>query len=161
MLSIKTILHPTDFSEPSRYAFDLACALARDHGGRVVVLHVAIPPSVVAFEGGVVPEPESNQRELNDNLAKVRPESPDIPVEHRLIVASDPVSEILSIAQDIKCDLLVMGTHGRTGLKRVLLGSVAEQVLRKADCPVLTIKKPSPTPEPSTKKRPRKSAAGT
>jgi nucleotide-binding universal stress UspA family protein len=64
-------------------------------------------------------------------------------VEH-WIFQGDPATEILAAAEKIKCDLIVMGTHGRTGLGRLLMGSVAEQVVRKAPCPVLTVKTPLP-----------------
>jgi len=97
LLAIRTVLHPTDFSERSEFAFRLACSLARGYGARLVVLHVAEPPM-----------------------------------------------EILGVAEETKCDLIVMGTHGRTGLGRLLMGSVAEQVVRKATCPVLTVKTPQP-----------------
>jgi nucleotide-binding universal stress UspA family protein len=76
-------------------------------------------------------------------------------VEHRL-VAGDPGAEILRAAREEPCDLIVMGTHGRTGLGRVLLGSVAEQVVRRAPCPALTVKAPAesgrPADAPSTGK---------
>jgi nucleotide-binding universal stress UspA family protein len=65
-------------------------------------------------------------------------------VETRLVIAAHPAAEILLVAQEIRCDLIVMGTHGRTGLGRMLSGSVAEEVLRRASCPVLTVKTPLP-----------------
>jgi nucleotide-binding universal stress UspA family protein len=64
-----------------------------------------------------------------------------LPVERRL-EEGDPVTQILGIAEEESCDLIVMGTQGRTGLGRILMGSVAEQVMRKATCPVLTVKMP-------------------
>jgi len=60
------------------------------------------------------------------------------------MLSEDPAGEILRLAAEVECDLIVLGTHGRTGLGRVLLGSVAEQVLRRAPCPVLTVKMPLP-----------------
>ena len=65
-------------------------------------------------------------------------------MERRLAVNADPAGEILRVAGELGCDVIVLGTHGRTGLGRVLLGSVAEQLLRKARCPVLTVKLPPP-----------------
>ncbi len=69
-------------------------------------------------------------------------------MEHRLVLSADPAGAILSVAGELGCDVIVLGTHGRTGLRRALLGSVAEQVVRKASCPVLTVKTPAPKPAP-------------
>jgi nucleotide-binding universal stress UspA family protein len=139
MLTVRTILHPTDFSEPSGYAFNLACALARDYGARLVVLHVT-PPPVIVYGGGMAPPlPADYEDRLREQLRQVVPPDPKVAVEHRL-VEGDMAAEILRIAGETKCDLIVMGTHGRTGLGRMLMGSVAEQVVRKASCPVVTVK---------------------
>ena len=141
MLPIQTILHPTDFSSPSRHAFALACSLAKDHGARVIVLHVVPPAPAIAMEGFVPPEPESERDRLAEMLWQIVPADPQVRVEHQLS-DGNPAREILRVAQEHKCDLIVMGTHGRTGLSRLLMGSVAEHVVRKAACPVLTVKVP-------------------
>jgi nucleotide-binding universal stress UspA family protein len=159
MLAIRTILHPTDFSNYSAYAFRLACALARDYGARLVVLHVAMPPVVVYGEGVLPPEPEGYKERLREQLHKVVSQDPKVPVEHRL-VEGDAATEILRLAGDSKCDLIVMGTHGRTGLGRLLMGSVAEQVVRKAPCPVLTVKTPQRQPSPGEEATPATAASG-
>jgi nucleotide-binding universal stress UspA family protein len=139
MLPLRTILHPTDFSNYSNYAFRLACSLARDYGARLVVLHVAQPPTAVIGEG-VMPLPTAiDLRPLHEQLHQLRPADPTMLVEHRL-VEGDAAVEILRVAEEIKCELIVLGTHGRTGLSRLLMGSVAEQIVRKASCPVLTVK---------------------
>src|SRR6516162_5515666 len=143
MLAIQTILHPTDFSERSDFAFRLACALARDYGARLMILHVAEPPTAVAAEGVLMLPPTIDLEPLRERLQQLRPEDPKILVEHCL-VHGGAAEEILQVAQERKCDLIVMGTHGRTGLGRLLMGSVAEQVVRKASCPVLTVKTPQP-----------------
>ena len=140
MLPIRTIVHPTDFSERSRYALNLACALARDHGSRLVVVHVAAFPVAVYGEAVLIPEPEDYQEPLKRQLEQL-PVPDSLPVERRF-EEGDPATEILRVAQETSADLIVMGTHGRTGLERLLMGSVAEEVLRKATCPVLTIKRP-------------------
>ena len=146
MTGIRTILHPTDFSESSATAFRLACALARDYGARLLVLHVKRPPPAVANEVGVaVIEPPEIRAALEAQLRTVRPDDPSLRVEHRLSEGGE-VEEIVYAAHESACDLIVLGTHGRTGLTRLLLGSVAEQVLRRAPCPVLTVKTPTPTP---------------
>jgi nucleotide-binding universal stress UspA family protein len=145
MLPIKTILHPADFSSCSGYAFQLACSLARDYGARLIVLHVLERP--VLTYGGVMtapppppPPPSEDQRQsVQEQLQWIKPPDPAICVEH-LLEEGDPATAILQVAQERGCDLIVMGSHGRTGLGRLLMGSVAEQVVRKASCPVLTVK---------------------
>jgi len=143
MLPIDTILHPTDFSEHSQHAFHLAFALARDHGARLIVLHVAIRPTIVYGEGIVPVDPEGVFQEEKERLRHVGAERSDVRIEHCL-EEGDPVTEILRVAQESNVDLIVMGTHGRRGLRRLLMGSVAEQVVRKSMCPVLTVKTPFP-----------------
>jgi nucleotide-binding universal stress UspA family protein len=141
MFPIRTILHPTDFSEHSRAAAQLACALARDYDARLVVLHV-LPPSVVYGEGMVYVPPETYQEEARPQLERVAAGDPNLRVERRMIDGA-AATEILEVAREVACDLIVLGTHGRTGLRRLLMGSVAEQVVRKAPCPVMTVKTPA------------------
>lgn len=143
MLTFKTILHPTDFSDHSKSAFHLACSLARDYGARIIILHVAVPPVVVAGEGMLAPLP-FDLEPVQERLQQLRPADTMIPVEHHL-VQGNADTEILRVAEVMKCDLIVLGTHGRTGLGRLLMGSVAEQIVRKAPCPVVTVKTPLPT----------------
>jgi nucleotide-binding universal stress UspA family protein len=142
MLTIRTVLHPTDFYTHSDYAFRLACSLARDHRARLVFLHVATPPPVVT-PTGIITEAkfDAYKEQLGTALRQLQAPDPKLPVEHRLAVG-DPATEILQAAKDVQADLIVMGTHGRAGASRVLMGSVAEQVLRRASCPVLTVKAP-------------------
>jgi len=147
MLPIRTILHPTDFSVRSEPAFQLACALTRDYGARLVVLHVAVPPTVVYGEGILPPDPEILRREAQEQLDRLQAPQADVRAERRL-VEGDPATEVLHVAQEIGANLIVMGTHGRTGLGRLLMGSVAEQVVRQAACPVLTVKTPYPETVP-------------
>ena len=143
MLPIRTILHPTDFSPQSGYAFQLACALARDYVAHLIVLTVQ-PPEIVYGEGFVLPpDPEVVRKGLQEQLDRLQPPDPAIRVE-RILEEGDPVQEILHTARETHADIIVMGTHGRTGVGRLLMGSVAEAVLRKAPCPVLTVKAPLP-----------------
>ena len=150
MLPIHTILHPTDFSDCSDSAFRLACALARDYGARLVVLHVAELPAVVAGDGMLMMPYPIDPEPLREQLQQLKPDDPKVPVEHRL-VEGYPADQILRVAAESNCDLILMGTHGRTALNRLLMGSVAEQVVRKATCPVLTVKTPQ-RPVPSSGK---------
>jgi nucleotide-binding universal stress UspA family protein len=136
MLAIRTILHPTDFSPLARHAFEVACSLARDYKARLVLLHVHEPP--VPMGELVPPEPPDVRDSLLRELQELKP-APDVDVEYRLEIA--PVAEgILRAAGETECDLIVLGTHGRRAIGRMLLGSVAESVLRKAPCMVLTVK---------------------
>jgi universal stress protein A len=144
MLPIHTILHPTDFSEASKFAFQTASALARDYRARLIVLHVGQLPATPMMEGILADDLEDFEADLQRRLAEVRPTEEGIPLEHKLVLAADTVPEIERIAEEEGCDLIVMGTHGRTGLSRVLMGSVAEAVLRQAPCPVLTVRLPFP-----------------
>ena len=140
MTPIRTILHPTDFSPSSESALELAGALARDYGARLVIVHV-VEPLAATIDGIVIPQPEQYFEDLRRKLEQVRPLERDIPVQHAFVKGA-PVPEILRTIRDEACDLVVMGTHGRTGLGRLLMGSVAEQIIRKASCPVLTVKTP-------------------
>jgi nucleotide-binding universal stress UspA family protein len=142
MLPIRTILHPTDFSDHSRAAFDLASALARDYGAELVVVHVNRPAPIYAPDGIVVAGvPVEEPLELRGKLAQLKPHDPRVKVEYKLL-DGDPAEQILKAAAAANADLIVLGTHGATGLARLLMGSVAEQVLRKAACPVLTVRTP-------------------
>jgi nucleotide-binding universal stress UspA family protein len=141
MLPIATILHPTDFSEHSELAFRLACALARDYDARLVLLHVAAPPMVVYAGGPVPPDPWPSLEEARAKLHELETHAGHVRVESQAM-EGDPVDMILRAAEETHSDLIVLGTHGRTALARLLLGSVAESVLRTAPCPVLTVRTP-------------------
>jgi nucleotide-binding universal stress UspA family protein len=141
MSPIRTILHPTDFSGPSDLAFRMACGLARDFGARLVVLHVAEFPANVYPEATRHEDPTLRHPALWAKVRELRPPSAGLSVEHRL-ADGDAAEEVLRAAGETGSDLIVLGTHGRTGLKHLLMGSVAEQVVRKAPCPVLTVKAP-------------------
>jgi nucleotide-binding universal stress UspA family protein len=136
-----TILHPTDFSERSELAFQVADTLARDTTARLIVLHVGPPTELGSGEALVSAAVKEQKDRLWARLVRYQPSSPSIGVEYQL-VEGDPAQEIVRLAKTLPCDLIVMGTHGRTGLGRALLGSVAEAVLRHAPYPVLTVKAP-------------------
>lgn len=148
MPSVHTILHPTDFSARSENAFQLACALTRDYGARLVVLHVAATVPPLASGEALPPDTESQRREAKDHLDRLEVRGADVRAERRL-EEGEPVTEILRVAQEIDASLIVLGTHGRTGLSRLLMGSVAEQVVRKSACPVLTVADPFPGAMPT------------
>lgn len=144
-MPLRVILHPTDFSEQAHAAFLVACTLARDYAARIIVLHVAPNPVTLLSGMEVVPilPEEVDTSSLEARLKDLRAPHAAVTLETRL-VQGDTGPTILRVAEEAGCDLIVMGTHGRTGLGRLLMGSVAEQIVRKAKCPVLTIKTPIP-----------------
>ena len=136
MLAIRTILYPTDFSPLAYHAFEVACALAHDYKARLVLLHVHEP---LVPMGELVPtEPAGYREALLRDLQALKP-AQTIATDYRLEEGA-VAKEILRVANETKCDVIVLGTHGRSGLGRILLGSVAESVLREASCLVLTVK---------------------
>jgi nucleotide-binding universal stress UspA family protein len=158
MLPIKTILHPTDFSERSEFAFRLACLLARDYGAKLVLVHVVENPTTIGGEGMMILPPAPDLEALRGELHHLRPIDPKVHVEYQL-VEGEVANEIIRLSKETKSDVIVMGTHGRTGFGRLLLGSVAEQVLRRAPCPVVTVK--SELTEGIAKEEPMAEIAGT
>lgn len=136
MHPIKTILFPTDESECSRSAFRVASELAKDLGARLIILEVV--PSAVTIYG---PPSEAYFEQMRSGLDQLQVDDAHVCVERR-IVEGNPAAAILREAEDSNTDLILMASHGRTGAKRILLGSVAETVLRRSRCPVLVIKTP-------------------
>jgi nucleotide-binding universal stress UspA family protein len=148
MITLEQILVPTDFSEPSEKAVRYAKALAQAFGGATLhLLHVVETAFVHGWtsEGyvGALPElRERLEREARDALAKCATDA-ELPAGVRLVTrVGHPVAEILRYARQEAVDLVVMGTHGRSGIGHLLMGSVAERVVRAASCPVLTVRHP-------------------
>lgn len=141
MWPVKIILHPSDFSEDSQRAFEFACQMAGSTGGKVMVLHVHQPDVVAMGDMPPIPVEIENEEESRHKLLAIHSSIPDVAVEH-LFLTGSAVECIISTAQTRHADLIVMGSHGRTGLKRLLLGSVADHVLRRAPCPVLVVPPP-------------------
>ncbi len=139
MFPISIILSPTDFSAASEHAFELACALARDYGARLIVLHVVTPPIVPFTEGETLPADKSTYQAALQTLENLQAPDRSFQFERRLAQGS-AAEVILRTIHEVDADMVVLGTHGRVGLSRLLLGSVAEKVLQEAPCPVLTIK---------------------
>jgi universal stress protein A len=139
MFPPRLILVPTDFSEHSRAALHLASSIARQSGAQLVLLYVDPPPLV---HGEIVdrraPDYQANLRHL---IEGTHLPDPGIPIE-RVLLAGEPADEIVGLATDRQCDLIVIGTHGRGGLLRAVLGSTAERVIRTAPCPVLSVRFP-------------------
>lgn len=133
------ILFPVDFSTHGIQALKMAVSLARDRHAELVLLHVEEPP--LAYGGGefYYGLPEPNHEMLQKMLSEVVIDDPAVPVA-RHVVTGSPGATIARFAKEHAVDYIVMPTHGRTGLTRLLMGSVAEEVVRKAPCPVLTVK---------------------
>jgi nucleotide-binding universal stress UspA family protein len=148
MLPIHTILFPTDFSETAQQALPLAWSLARDCGARVVILHV-VPPPVGHDQVLIRQNPDEYYEGPRNALHALKAPKENVRVEYRL-TDGHAAKEILRVADDVQAGLIVMGTHGRSGVGRLLLGSVAEEVLRAAACPVLAAKKSSVAPRIQT-----------
>ncbi len=144
MIEIKRILCPVDFSDFSRHALDHAIAFARWYRSAITVLHVfaPLPPPGPAFTEYPYPmalEPPDREKLLSELSVFAEP-AKEAGVETRILVEEGHgVAPILALADAMPADLLVMGTHGRGGFERLVLGSFAEKTLRKATCPVLTI----------------------
>jgi nucleotide-binding universal stress UspA family protein len=155
VIEIRRILCPIDFSDYSRRALDHAVAIARWYGSTITALHVfsvtpvaAYAPGAAGFDAIVLTQADRDQL-LAELTRFIETEStPEVRVE-AMIREGPTASEILSQAADLKADLLVMGTHGRSGFERLLLGSITEKVLRMARCPVLTVPRRHPDAVPA------------
>lgn len=146
-MEIKKILFPTDFSEGALNALPYALDMAKSYGAKVYLLHVIY--DIATASGLHIPHisvdemykelDASARKELEKFGLEQRRDLKD--VEHT-VIRGIPYEEILKFALEKSIDLIVIGTHGRKGLDRVLFGSTAERVVRNASCPVLTVREP-------------------
>ena len=143
----QTLVHPTDFDEPSKEAFRVAGSLAQALGARLVVFHVVPPPAVVTQDGRVIRNPhDAEPVDLWAEYRTLQADTPKVSVEYAVVVSDKAGAKhlledkIRELGEDV---LVVMGSHGRTGLSRLLWGSKAEEVVRDLACPVLVVKAPS------------------
>lgn len=145
-MKIKSILYPTDFSEGAEPALDYAISLAKDYKARLCLLHViqelAVAPSwyegVFPIENLYLGIEEGADQEMDRIIGKSGVDKVD-----KIVSRGHPATEILRIAGEKGVDLIVIGTHGRTGVDHILFGSTAEKVVRQASCPVLTVRIPA------------------
>ncbi len=139
----KKICCAVDFSEPSWIAMEQAAELAGQLHAELTLVHVLPPPAPAATDVLVPPAVlEAEARRADETLEVWRSDAEAraaLPVRARVLLG-DPALELARFAADEGCDLLVLGTHGRTGLSRLVLGSVAERVLRRAPLPVLVVR---------------------
>jgi universal stress protein A len=148
MVNLQRILMATDFSAYSKEALDYAVHLTTKLGGELYLLHVfeptyfspggvllsVLPEDVHQYVKQVKEEESKRLHALVDDIRHT------IPKVHPIFKIGMPFLEIIKTAEEIPADLTVLGTHGRTGMAHVLMGSVAERVVRKSSCPVLTVK---------------------
>jgi nucleotide-binding universal stress UspA family protein len=147
MIQLNRILVPTDFSEPSEHAARYAAELAKRYEAEIHCIHVSdIPADLLATSTYYMTGPseqfvdqvrDESRKSLESFSAK---NFPGMSVKTAFLEGR-PFVEIIRYARDEKIDLIVIATHGRTGLKHALFGSVAEKVVRKAPCPVLVVKR--------------------
>jgi nucleotide-binding universal stress UspA family protein len=136
------VLTPIDFSASSTRVLETAARVVED-GGEIVLLHVVdwVPTVVEGSFVGVpnVRETKSLRDESLQKLVEIRRAHPELTIRPE-VVEGQPAAEIIDLAQRLPADIVVIGTHGRTGIGHLLLGSVAERVLRRAPCPVLVVR---------------------
>lgn len=146
------ILLPCDFSQCSEEAMRRALELAERLGGSITMLHIYLEPVYPTMEGSALMlDRETIEQSVRDMTAALealrdRYQRPDVPIDLR-VVEGTPAEAICRLAAAESYDLIVMGTHGRTGLGHLFLGSVAERVVRAAPCPVLTVRTAQPAHE--------------
>jgi nucleotide-binding universal stress UspA family protein len=145
MIEIKRILVPTDFSEFSQVALNYGVAFADQFGAAVSLLHVVEPPpsgallsyaSLDDLTKSLLARAQQQMEELHASWSEY-----NFPVS-QIVVEGYPFMEIIRHARENESDMIIMGTHGRGMVKHALLGSVAEKIVRKAPCPVLTVRHP-------------------
>jgi nucleotide-binding universal stress UspA family protein len=139
MISVKKILYATDFSSYSNQAYFHAVSLAQKHAASLTVLFVYHPERIAT--PGSTGNIDADRAYWRSQLEQIRPVDSGIAVQH-VLLEGDAAEQIVQHARQAGCDLIVMGTQGRTGMERLLLGSVAEKVLREAACSVLVVKMP-------------------
>ena len=151
MLPVKRILCPTDFSEPAQEAFKTAVELAQHYFAKLQLVHV-VPPVPVPYQPLVSPAPAFDVTAYLKELVKASKENLQAYADKNVpqglpttisVAAGDPAYEILTLAKELEADLIVIATHGHGGWRRFLFGSVAENVVRLAVCPVLVVHAPA------------------
>ena len=162
-MNIKKILFPTDFSQCNHAALEYASRLASESGALLYIVHADDMERIAATmsdAGYPYPSPwdDEGRRKAHLKLRKVIPTVPGVKCRHRYLDGA-PTAQIVSFAERKGVDLIVMGSHGRSGLARILMGSTAEGVMRRAPCPVLIIKQPAEEKMNKEQEQPAASAA--
>jgi nucleotide-binding universal stress UspA family protein len=145
-MKLDSILFPTDFSHYNDTALEYASTLAAEANAKLFIVHVHDTRDLNSPIGdtGFVYEVAWREEDMvaRDRLDKVVPTDASVKFEHHYLTGR-PVDEVLAFAADNQIDLIVMASHGRSGISRLVLGSMAEGVMRKAPCPVLIVKQPA------------------
>ena len=143
-IDIQLILVPIDFSDQAAVVIDWATHLAEEHSSKILLLHVYhLPVEFQQLEGAYLPPDfwsnvkQEAEQQLASHSQKIRTHQVEV---EALVREGYPATVIVEAAESKGADLIVIGTHGHTGLKHLLLGSIAERVVQKAPCPVLTVK---------------------
>lgn len=146
-MKFKNILCPTDFSDSARYALQVAEEMAGQFHARLHLLHVIFDVNVYSGAASAMTWYPSMyvdlERIAQDELKMLRASISKTKDVSEKIARGTESEQILQYARSHSCDLIVMGTHGRTGIERLILGSTTEQVVRHASCPVLTVRLPN------------------
>jgi universal stress protein A len=140
--AINRILVPIDFSDCSRKALRYAIPLAKEHAASITLLYV-VPTQYATYDYGGPNMPMLEARMFVDaekQLKEMLEEECDDVTAHSLVRTGSPAEQILSAANEIPADIIIISTHGRTGFKHIVMGSVAEQVVRRATCPTLVVR---------------------
>jgi nucleotide-binding universal stress UspA family protein len=147
-MEIKSILLPTDFSECANYALSYATSMARKFNASLVCVHVVEPMMpAVGYTGLTDPLPLADiSEQLEESASRELPKIAGCDecsglIVDEVIAHGDAATEIVRVAQERGVDLIVIASHGRTGLGRILFGSTAESIVRHAPCPVLVVKR--------------------
>jgi len=148
MIPVKKICCPTDFSEPSYEALKTACEIAQHFSADLILVHVVTPIPVIPIHD----DPTSfnlplYEKEMETNagivLSRIRQERIPAGIQSRaVVIQGDPANQIVQLAEEEQVDMIVIATHGFTGWKKFMFGSVTEKVIRYASCPVLSIRAP-------------------
>ena len=144
MTAFKKILVPTDFSPAAAEAFRVAVKLAAMGGGEVVVVHVTGDVAVVVENGPATAGRSAGKgHNLWDDFRTIVTSEPNVRVTHELVAGRVRAGEIVVLMEKFGCDLIVLGSHGHGRLRRLVRGSLTDQVVRRARCPVLVVKAPA------------------
>jgi nucleotide-binding universal stress UspA family protein len=144
MKTVQTVLHPTDFSDASQPAFEEALEMAKTQKAKLVLVHVREP--VTQLSAYLTPATYEQVEQAAETAARKQFDGLLARAKKAGVTAADlstdgiPSEQIIAEAKRQKADIIVMGTHGRTGMQKLLLGSVAERVVAGAPCPVLTVR---------------------
>jgi nucleotide-binding universal stress UspA family protein len=151
MAVFQTIIHPTDFDEPSKEAFRVARKLASDLGARLVVFHVVAPPAALTEDGKVLAPGNPEPVDLWTEYRRLMVDAPKVHAQYAVMVGDRAEATRLleeKVRELGEGTLLVMGSHARRGIEWLLWGSKAEDAVRECPCPVLVVKAPPKKPAP-------------